>query len=424
MYGLIDCNNFFVSCERVFNPALNGRPVVVLSNNDGCVIARSGEAKALGIPMGCPAFKIKEYTAPLQVVQLSARHIVYADLSHRIMSIVGSEVEALEVYSVDEAFFRTPYDDVERNHQFFARLIQKVYRYVGVPVSIGFAPTRSLAKIASHIAKKDHRITDGVYWLVRPEAIDIILRRTPIADVWGIGRRLTASLLGRGIDTAYKFAQMPSGLVRALYSVTVERTQRELRGEDCQQVNPVNIAHSTLMTSRTFSHVITDRRHVQDAIVHFAQATARRLRQEHQVAATVMVYVRGDHFRDDLPYYSNSCQMQLRTPSASTMTILHYALIAFNAIFREGMAYRKAGVMVGQLTPDTMVQLNVWDTQDHGKQRDLMRAIDSINQRYGAHIVQLTPETGQHDWTPNQSHLAPPSKTLRIYTGQITRPEP
>ncbi|MBQ9217489.1 MAG: DUF4113 domain-containing protein [Muribaculaceae bacterium] len=419
MYGLIDCNNFFVSCERVFNPSLNGRPVVVLSNNDGCVIARSNEAKVLGIPMGCPAFQLKDYTDLSQVVQLSARHIVYSDISHRIMSIMGSEVEGLEVYSVDEAFFRTPYDDVKRNHAFLARLVKKVHRYVGVPVSIGFAPSRSLAKIASHIAKKDRRITDGVYWLVRPEAIDIILSRTPIADVWGIGRRLAASLLGRGIDTAYKFAHMPSGMVRALYSVVVERTQRELRGEDCQQINPVTIAHKSLMTSRTFGRVLTDRRQVQDAIVHFAQATARRLRDEHQVAASVMTYVRGDHFRDDLPYYSNSCEMRLRTPSSSTMTLVHYALVAFNAIFREGFAYRKAGVMVSGLTPDNMVQLNVWDSEDHGKQRSLMQAIDGINQRYNANVVQLAPDVGENSWSPNQSHLAPSSLTLRIYTGQI-----
>ena len=424
MYGLIDCNNFFVSCERVFNPSPNGRPVVVLSNNDGCVIARSNEAKALGIPMGCPAFQIKEHCDPRQVVQLSARHIVYADLSHRIMNILGSEVDDVEVYSVDEAFFRPPYDDVEQNHEFLARLVKKVYRSVGVPVSIGFAPSRSLAKIASHIAKKDRRITDGVYWLVRPEAIDIILRRTPIADVWGIGRRLTASLLERGIDTAYKFAQMPSGLVRALYSVTVERTQRELRGEDCIPVNPVNIAHSTLMTSRTFGHVLTDRREVQDAVVHFAQATARRLRDEHQVASTVTTYVRGDRFREDLPYYSNSCEMRLRTPSSSAMTIVYYALIAFNTIFREGMAYRKAGVMVGGLIPDTMVQLNVWDPEDHPKQRALMQAVDGINQHYGAHVVKLVPESGERSWVPHQTHLATTSKTLRIYTGQITKLPP
>lgn len=419
MYGLIDCNNFFVSCERVFNPALNGKPVVVLSNNDGCVIARSNEAKILGIPMGCPAFQIKQHAPSHEVVQLSARHIVYADMSHRIMHLMGSEVEDLEIYSVDEAFFRTPYDDVERNHALLARLVAKVKQHVGVPVSIGFAPSRSLAKIASHIAKKDRRITEGVYWLVRPQVIDTILQRTPIADVWGVGRRLSAQLLGRGIDTAYKFAQMPSALVRALFSVTVERTQRELRGEDCQLVNPVTLAHTSLMTSRTFGSVITDRREVQDAIVHFAQATAKRLREERQVAATVTTYVRGDHFRQDLPYYSNSCTMRLRTPSSSTMAIVHYALAAFNAIFREGFAYRKAGVMVGDLTSDNAVQLNLWDNINHGKHRALMQAIDDINKQYNAHVVRLAPESGLHNWSPKQEHLAPPSRTLRIYTGLI-----
>ncbi|MBR1882634.1 MAG: SOS mutagenesis and repair protein UmuC, partial [Muribaculaceae bacterium] len=159
MFGLVDCNNFFVSCERVFNPLLNGKPVVVLSNNDGCVIARSNEAKALGIPMGCHAFQIKNYTPPRNVVQLSARHIVYADLSHRVMSIMGNEVENLQIYSVDEAFFDLPYESVEENHRFLAGLVRKIYQYVGIPVSFGFAPTRTLAKIASHIAKNDARIT-------------------------------------------------------------------------------------------------------------------------------------------------------------------------------------------------------------------------------------------------------------------------
>ena len=205
MYGLVDCNNFFVSCERVFDPRLNGKKVVVLSNNDGCVIARSNEAKAAGIPMGCPAFKIKEHTDPSQVIQLSGRHILYRDLSDRVMKIMGAEVENLQVYSVDEAFFKLPHEDVETSHLIMADLVKKIRQYVGIPVSIGFAPTRTLAKIANHIAKRDRRITDGVYWLVRSEAIDIILRRTAIDDVWGIGRRLSASLKAKGIMTAADF---------------------------------------------------------------------------------------------------------------------------------------------------------------------------------------------------------------------------
>ena len=419
MYGLIDCNNFFVSCERVFNPALNGRPVVVLSNNDGCVIARSNEAKALGIPMGCPAFQIKDHTDPRQVVQLSARHIVYADLSHRIMSIMGSEVEGLEVYSVDEAFFRTPYDDVDQNHQFLARLVTKVHRCVGVPVSIGFAPSRSLAKIASHIAKKDPRITDGVYWLVRPEAIDIILRRTAIEDVWGIGRRLTAKLKSRGIMTAADFVRMPPSLVRSQYSVTLERTQRELMGHDCQIANPVTIAHKSIMTSRTFGKILTNREEIADAIVSFAERVARQLRDEGSVAGSIMTYVRGDHFREDLPFYSNSCQLQLDTPSNDTMTIVRMALNAFSHIWRNGFGYRKAGVMALDIHHGDAIQLNVFDPEDHGKLRRLMTSIDGINNMYGRRSIKLAPGLQRGEWASNQNHFKPLSKTLHFYTGMI-----
>ena len=197
LYALADCNNFFVSCERLFNPSLNGKPVVVLSNNDGCVISRSNEAKALGIPMGCPAFKIKEYTDPRQVIALSARHIVYHDISMRIMSILATEVENVEIYSVDEAFFSAPYPDIERNCEFLTGLVKKIYRYVGIPVSIGIAPTRTLAKIASHHAKKDPACTSRVRALTHPDDIQSVLEATPICDVWGIGRRLTDSLLSR-----------------------------------------------------------------------------------------------------------------------------------------------------------------------------------------------------------------------------------
>ncbi len=419
MYGLVDCNNFFVSCERVFDPRLNGRKVVVLSNNDGCVIARSNEAKAAGIPMGCPAFKIKEHTDPRQVVQLSARHILYRDLSNRVMNILGQEVENVQQYSVDEAFFLLPHEDVETSHRVMAEVVKKVRQYVGIPVSIGFAPTRTLAKIANHIAKKDHRITDGVYWLVRPEAIDIILRRTAIEDVWGIGRRLAASLKSKGIITAADFVKMPSSLVRSQYSVTLERTQRELMGHDCQIANPVTIAHKTIMTSRTFGKVLTNRDEIADAIVSFAERTARQLRDEGSVASSVMTYVRGDHFREDLPFYSNSCQLQLATPTSDTMTIVRQALVAFNNIWRDGFGYRKAGVMALDIQHGGAIQLNVFDPEDHGKLRRLMTSIDGINNLYGRRSVKLAPGLQRGEWAPNQNHFQPLSKTLHFYTGMI-----
>ena len=419
MYGLIDCNNFFVSCERVFDPRLNGKKVVVLSNNDGCVIARSNEAKAAGIPMGCPAFKIKEHTDPRQVIQLSARHILYRDLSDRVMKIMSDEVDNLQQYSVDEAFFWLKQEDVETSHRKMAELVKRVRDYVGIPVSIGFAPSRTLAKVANHIAKRDRRITDGVYWLVRPEAIDIILRRTAIEDVWGIGRRLAASLHARGIKTAADFVRMPPSLVRSQYSVSLERTQRELMGHDCQIANPVTIAHKSIMTSRTFGKVLTDRDEVADAIVSFAERTARQLRDEGSVAGSVMTYVRGDRFREDLPFYSNSCQLTLATPSSDTMTIVRQALNAFNLIWRDGYGYRKAGVMALDIQHGSGIQLNIFDPDDHGKLRRLMNSIDGINNMYGRRSIKLAPGLQRGEWSPNQNHFNTVSKTLHFYTGMI-----
>ena len=419
MYGLIDCNNFFVSCERVFDPRLNGKKVVVLSNNDGCVIARSNEAKAAGIPMGCPAFKIKEHTDPRQVIQLSARHILYRDLSDRVMSLLDHEVEDLQQYSVDEAFFKLPHEDVETSHRVMAELVKKIRQYVGIPVSVGFASSRTLAKVANHIAKKDRRITDGVYWLVRPEAIDIILRRTPIEDVWGIGRRLSAALQAQGIKTAADFVKMPPSLVRSQYSVTLERTQRELMGHDCQIANPVTIAHKTIMTSRTFGKVLTDREQIADAVVSFAERTARQLRDEGSVAGSIMTYVRGDRFREDLPFYSNSCQLTLDTPSSDTMTIVRAALKALGHIWRNGYGYRKAGVMALDIQHGGGIQLNIFDAEDHGKLRRLMTSIDGINNMYGSRSVRLTPGLQRGQWAPNQNHFNTTSQTLHFYTGMI-----
>ena len=417
MYGLIDCNNFFVSCERVFDPTLNGRAVVVLSNNDGCVIARSNEAKRLGIPMGCPAFQIRDYTDSRDIVALSGRHVLYNDISHRVMSILGEEVENLQIYSVDEAFFTLPYDDVEQNHELMAKIIKRIQKYVGIPVSAGFAPSRTLAKIASHVAKKSKRITDGVYWLVRKEAIDIILRRTDINDVWGIGKRLSADLHSRGIDTAYDFAHLPPAQVRQLFSITVERTLRELRGEDCQVENPVTIAHKSIMSSRTFGHIITDRRQVQDAILSFAEKISRQLRREHSVAGSVVTYVRGDRFRKDLPYYANSCQIKLPCPASDAHTIVHHALLALANIFREGIAYRRAGVIALDINSDTAIQLNVWDNSHPERKRRLMESIDNINDHFDALQVKLAPQLLRGEWSPIRNHEDSKKYALRFYSG-------
>lgn len=421
MYALADCNNFFVSCERVFNPSLNGKPVVVLSGNDGCVIARSNEAKALGIPMGCPAFQVKNYTDPANVIMLSGRHIVYRDLSNRIMRILGEVALNLEVYSVDEAFFALPYEDIEQNHKLLASLVKKVQQYVGVPVSIGFAPTRTLAKIASHVAKKDKNNAERVKGLTDADEINQVLNRIKIDDVWGIGRRLNAKLLSCGIDTAGKFIMLPQSYLQRIGNINLVRTQQELKGIDCISINSVNITHKSIMNSRTFGHVISKKQDIADAIISFAQSCARQLRQEGSAAQVVTVYIRGDHFRQDLPFYSNSCSVRLPSHTASAMDIAKHALTAFNNIYRENFTYRKAGVMVSDIKNDDEVQLDLFNGENDVRQAKLMTAIDKINNRYGKKQIVLAPTLTRGDWAPQQNHFVPLSKTLHFYTGMNPR---
>ena len=417
MYALADCNNFFVSCERVFNPSLNGVPVVVLSGNDGCAIARSNEAKALGIPMGCPAFQIKNYTNPANVIMLSGRHVVYRDLSNRIMRIIGEVALNLEVYSVDEAFFELPYDDVERNRQLLATLVKKIQQYVGVPASIGFAATRTLAKIASHIAKKAPTNIDRVKGLTDADEISQVLSRIKLDDVWGIGRKLNAKLLSSGIDTAGKFTMLPKSYLQRIGNINLVRTQQELLGIDCISINPVTIAHKSIMNSRTFGHVISKKRDIADAIISFAQSCAQQLRQESAAAQVVTTYIRGDHFRQDLPYYSNSCAVRMPSHTASAMDIAKHALLAFNNIYRENFGYRKAGVMVTDIKNDDELQLDLFNGENDVRQAKLMNAIDNINNRYGKKQIVLAPTLTRGEWAPQLNHLAPLSKTLHFYTG-------
>ncbi|MBR5640424.1 MAG: DUF4113 domain-containing protein [Muribaculaceae bacterium] len=421
MYALADCNNFFVSCERVFNPSLNGKPVVVLSGNDGCVIARSNEAKALGIPMGCPAFQVKNYTNPANVIMLSGRHIVYRDLSNRIMRIIGEVALNLEVYSVDEAFFALPFDDNEQNHKLLTSLVKKIQQYVGVPVSIGFAPTRTLAKIASHVAKKDKNNVERVKGLTDADEINLVLNRIKIDDVWGIGRKLNAKLLSCGIDTAGKFIMLPKSYLQRIGNINLVRTQQELKGVDCISINPVDIAHKSIMNSRTFGHVINKKQEIADAIISFAQSCAAQLRQEGSAALTITVYIRGDHFRQDLPFYSNSCSVRMPSHTASAMELAKHALIALNNIYRDNFYYRKAGVMVTDIISNDQLQLDIFNGENDVRQAKLMSAIDNINNRYGKKQIVLAPTLSRGEWAPLQNHFATLSKTLHFYTGMYPR---
>lgn len=420
MIGLVDCNNFFVSCERLFNPSLEGKAVVVLSNNDGCVISRSNEAKALGIPMGLPAFKIKEYTNPNNVVMLSCRHIIYRDISDRIMTLLGNEVENLQIYSVDECFFKAPYDNDEHNYTFVKHLAVKIKRYTGIPVSIGIAPSRTLAKIASHIAKKTRNDIDNVYLLTDKNIIESTLRTIPVNDVWGIGRRLSETLKSYHIATAYDLSKAPLSWIRNQFSISEERTIRELNGEDCTKVTAINEINKSIMSSRSFGSLVSDKKSLWEAIAYFTSSCAERLRAQGSSAKMVSVYIRGDIHNENIPYYSNSCDIRLETPSFDTAYITQHALKAFNNIFREGYKYRKAGVIVSHLVDSKDIQLNIFDNVDVAKQKRLMKTLDLINNTCGKGTLFLGAQGVDKKWTTRKEFSAKKSNVLRFYSGMTT----
>ena len=422
MYGLVDCNNFFVSCERLFNPSLEGRAVVVLSNNDGCVISRSNEAKALGIPMGLPAFKIREYTNPNNVITLSCRHIIYRDISDRIMSLIGSEVENLQIYSVDECFFKVPYNDDESNYNFVAKLAAKVKQCIGIPVSIGVAPSRTLAKIASHIAKKTRNNSDNVFLLTKTNQFETILRSIPVGDVWGVGRRLSEKFMRYHIITAYDLSQAPMSWVKHQFTINEERTVLELNGEDCSKVNAIDEPNKSIMASRSFGKLINEKKILWEAVAYFASCCAERLRAQGSATTMVSVYIRCDEHKEQLAYYSNSCDIRLLTPTCDTTIITQHAYKAFNSIFRDGYQYKKAGVCVSHLVPNSDIQLNVFESIDVDKQKRLMNALDKINNTCGKGALILGAQGTEKKWSPRKEHIAQGSKVLRIYSG-MTLPQ-
>lgn len=426
MYGLVDCNNFFVSCERLFNPSLDGKAVVVLSNNDGCVVSRSNEAKALGIPMGFPAFKIREVTNPDNVVVLSGRGAIYNDISERIMAILGQMVGDLEISSIDEAFFKVPaVMDKKVIHSLMSSIVEKIKRYVGVPVSIGVAPTRTLAKVASHKAKKDKNVHDGVYVISKlDEKVSQLLKSIPVGEIWGVGRRLEKSLHEYGIYSAYDFSKMPSSWVKSKFSISEERTLRELRGEDCTKVNAITETHKSIMVSRSFGTLIGEKKQISQAVAMFASDCAQRLRSQKSVAEIVTTYIRGDAHVATLPFYSNSCNLKLNISSSDTATIVNAALRALDYIYRDMFLYRKAGVVLSEITPDKGLQLNLFDSVNIERQRRLMKAVDGINAYCGDGTIRLGAEDGEAEWKPRKTMNNAPSPTLHIYSGMCQASKP
>lgn len=396
----MDCNNFYASCERVFNPALNGKPIVVLSNNDGCVIARSNEAKALGIKMGVPAYQIKDLVNSHGVAVFSSNYTLYGDMSGRVMSILAGLAPELEVYSIDEAFIN--FDGIQDVQSLGTKIVNKVTCGTGIPVSLGIAPTKTLAKVANKFAKK-YPAYNRLCIIDTEEKRIKALQLTDINDVWGIGRRQASKLENQGVKTAYDFTQLSGTWVRKYMTVVGERTWKELRGLSCIDMESAPSAKKQICTSRSFGKMVEDIETMSEAIATHASTCAKKLRKQKSYAASLMVFIHTNNFREDLPQYWKNTVITLPVPTNDTLEIVHYALEGLRNIFMQGYQYKKAGVIITEIV--TSAQMGLFDTVDRDKRERLMRAIDKVN---GEHrqLIKLAVQGTGREWKLKQEQLS------------------
>jgi len=400
MFGLVDCNNFYASCERVFNPSLNGKPIVVLSNNDGCVIARSNEAKALGIKMGVPAYQIKDLVKKHDVAVFSSNYVLYGDMSGRVMSMLAELAPEIEVYSIDEAFLNL--EGIQDLQTLGSKIVRQVTRGTGIPVSAGIASTKTLAKVANKFAKK-YPAYNRLCIIDTEEKREKALKLFEIGDVWGIGRRQAAKLEKQGVKTAYDFTQLLGSWVRKNMTVTGERTWKELRGISCIDMESAPPAKKQICTSRSFGKMVEDIDTMSEAIATHASTCAKKLRQQKSYATSLMVFIHTNNFREDLPQYWKNTIIKLPVPTNDSLEIVHYALEGLKSIFIPGYQYKKAGIIITEIV--TSAQLGLFDTVDREKREKLMQAIDKVNGEH-RHLVKLAVQGNGRDWKLKQEQLS------------------
>ena len=380
MYALVDCNNFFVSCERAFQPELEGRPVVVLSNNDGCVVARSNESKALGIKMGTPFFQIKQMVENGRLTVRSSNYTLYGDLSRRVMSILSDTIPEIEVYSIDEAFLDLEGIRPEDYRSICLDLVRRVRKETGIPVSIGIAATKTLAKVANHFAKK-YPGYRGVCIIDSDEKMRKALSLTPIDDVWGVGWRGAPKLEAAGVRTALDFVERPASWIDKRMGVGGLRTWNELQGRKMLG-KEVQERRQSICTSRSFAEMISDRDELTLRVSDFAGICAQKLRQEGSAAQRVTVFAHTNRFREDLPQYYPYGSVSLEVPCNSTQEIVGAALRALEMIFRPGYQYKRAGVTVDEIVATDAVQGSLFD--EHAPLREKEDAVSALMDRFNA----------------------------------------
>ena len=382
MFALVDCNNFYASCERVFNARLRNRPVVVLSNNDGCVIARSNEAKALGFKMGDPYFQIKEKIEHHRVAVFSSNYTLYGDMSARVMEVLGLFSPKVEEYSIDEAFLDFADLPASQVAAHAAELRRTVGRWTGIPVSVGIATTKTLAKVANHIAKKREG-TGGVFTLASEAERIAAVEAFPIGEVWGIGRRWAASLARYGIDTAGQFAARPDHWIRGKMNVVGLRTAWELRGEPCIPLELAPPPKQSITVSRSFGHRLATNEELQEPLIAYVSRAGEKLRQAKMVAGHLLVFLQNSPHAKDEAYYGPSLGCRLPYQTSDTAELIRHACPLLAAIHRPGPAYVKCGVILTDLSPEGQAQAGLFEQVDPAKRSRLMQTLDRINGDFG-----------------------------------------
>ena len=405
MFALVDCNNFYASCERVFKPNLNGKPVVVLSNNDGCVIARSNEAKEVGVPMGAPAFKFKELFKNHHIHVFSSNYALYGDMSSRVMNLLSSYTPDIEVYSIDEAFLKFDgfdWYDLEKHGK---EIRYNVTKSTGIPVSIGIAPTKSLAKVATRIAKKFTKKTGGVYVIDSKEKRIKALKWVAIGDVWGIGRQHAQKLTAKGVNTAFDFINLSEDWIKKNMSVVGLRLKRDLEGIPTIELSHIQQKKS-IATTRTFDKNYTDLLSIQERVATFAVNCSEKLRKQNSCCNMLMVFVLTNKHRKDLRQYNRNIIIKTDYPTNSSIDLVKYAVKGLKEIYKEGYQYKKAGVIAMGITPENEKQLNFF-TSENPKHKNLMITMDSLNKTIGQQKLKLACQDLGRTWKMNQEKLSP-----------------
>ena len=405
MYALVDCNNFYASCERLFQPKLENRPVVVLSNNDGCTIARSDEAKAIGIEMGTPAFELEDTFKKYNVAVFSSNYTLYGDLSDRVMKTLAEFVPKLEVYSIDEAFLdmsELVYTDLAILGMDIKRTIQ---HNIGLPVCVGIATTKTLAKMANRYAKKKYKKL-GVFYAANQELVNEMLLFTGVEDIWGIGRQYAALLKRNGIHTAMDVTKVPEEWMRSQMTVVGQRLWNELRGTPSIEWEYEAPAKKNICTSRSFGKLTGDKSILMEAASNYTAACAVKLRSQHSCAKAINVFINTNHHKTELPQYSRSISLEFETPSNLTGELIQYALKGLDIIYKEGYLFKKVGIMMLGLIPDDQVQTSLFDTKDRIKNKEALKTMDKLNKLLGRDAIRMASQGFERRYRLRANHLS------------------